>query len=238
MNNNREYQICTHCIMDTDNSPDISFDANGVCNYCHDYERKVATNGYKPGESEKKLEEIVKKIKKDGKGKEYDCVLGISGGVDSAYMAYYATKVLKLRILAVHVDAGWNTDIAVENIKKMCAALKMDLHTVVVDWPTMKELQRAFMFSGLRNIDQPQDQAFIAAVYHYAIKSKVKYILNGDNLATEGILSPNMTGGMNDWTFIKDVYNKHGRNKITLKKFPHLNWLESINNYKNIFGNF
>lgn len=236
--NNNEYHICSRCILDTENAPDIYFDEDGVCNYCHDYDKKVAVQGYKPGESEKKLQAIVDKMKKDGRSKEYDCVLGISGGVDSAYMAYYATKVLHLRILAVHVDAGWNSDTAVENIKKMCSALKMDLHTVVVDWPTMKELQRAFMFSGLKNLDQPQDMAFIAAVYHYAIQSKIKYILNGDNLATEGILPPNMTGGMTDWTFIKDVYKKHGRGKISLKKYPHLNWLETINNYKNIFGNF
>ncbi|NTU89607.1 MAG: N-acetyl sugar amidotransferase, partial [Actinobacteria bacterium] len=153
-----EYQICTRCIMDT-SDPDITFDENGVCNHCHAYDRLVEADGYKPGTSEKQLEDLVATMKEAGKGNEYDCVLGISGGVDSSYMALLA-KQLGLRVLAVHVDAGWNSELAVDNIQKMCSALDYDLHTVVVDWPAIKELQRAYMFSGLANLDIPQDHAF------------------------------------------------------------------------------
>ena len=145
--------------MDNQSSPLITFDHKGVCCYCHEYDEKVKLYGYNGKESEKKLEELVKKMKKDGAGKEYDCILGISGGVDSAYMAYIAVK-LGLRVLAVHVDAGWNSEVAVDNIQKVCKKLNLDLHTIVIDWNAMKELQRAYMFSGLPNLDVPQDHAF------------------------------------------------------------------------------
>lgn len=218
--NKKDYRICTRCIMDTLTDPDISFDENGVCSNCHKYDSDVEIYGYKKGQSEKKLEAIVSEMKRDGRGKEYDCILGISGGVDSAFLAYTASK-LGLRILAVHVDAGWNTDIAVENIQKMCSKLNLDLHTIVIDWTVIKELQRAYMFSGLINLDVPQDHVFLAATYRYADKYKIKYMLNGSNLATEGIL-PAVGGAVAiDFKSIKNVYKRCGRGKSILKKYPH-----------------
>lgn len=214
-----DYRICTRCIMDT-SDPQIQFDVNGVCNHCHQYDEDVALLGYKGKETDDKLKKLVTEMKVYGQGKEYDCILGISGGVDSAYMAYL-TRKLGLRVLAVHVDAGWNSETAVENIQKMCKALKMDLHTIVIDWTTMKELQRAYMFSGLPNLDVPQDHVFLAAMYAYARKYKIKYMLNGSNLATEGILPSAWGYAAIDFRNIKSVYKKCGRGKAIFKKYPH-----------------
>lgn len=220
-----EYKICKRCIMDTTSDPNLAIDAEGVCNYCHAYDAAVKKIEYKRINGEKKLEEIFDIIKASEKGKKYDCLLGISGGVDSSYMAYLAKKY-ELRVLAVHVDAGWNSELAVQNIENMCKKLEYDLHTVVVDWTTMKELQRAYMFSGLANLDVPQDHCFIAACAKMAQKFGIKYVLNGNNLATEGILSTAYQYSNRDWKNIKDVYKKCGRGRISLKKYPHQNFWE------------
>lgn len=215
-----EYKICSRCIMDNISSPNISFDDKGVCNYCHKYDKDVKLYGYKGKETDEALKKLVEQMKEDGKGKEYDCILGISGGVDSAYMAYIATG-LGLRILAVHVDAGWNSEVAVDNIQKMCKKLNIDLHTIVIDWSAMKELQRAYMFSGLPDLDVPQDHVFLASVYKYARKHHVKYMLNGSNLATEGILPENFGHASIDFKHMKSVYKVKGRGKKIFNKYPH-----------------
>ena len=219
----RKYQICNRCIMDT-TDPLITFDNNGVCSHCHNYDRIIKTVS-DADQKEKELKRIIDKIKEEGRGKEYDCVLGISGGVDSAYLAYLVHS-MGLRVLAVHVDAGWNSEIAVQNIQKMCSQLGYDLHTIVIDWPTMKELQRAYMFSGLPNLDVPQDHVFIAAVYKYAMKYKIKYILSGGNVATEGVLPTAWGYSSEDYINIKDVYKKNRRCNKSLRKYPHLNSLQ------------
>lgn len=205
--------------MDTSDR-EITFDENGVCNHCLRFDTLNAAIGYKGEQSRKELERIVAEMKKAGEGHEYDCILGISGGVDSSYLAYLAHS-LGLRILAVHVDAGWNSEVAVSNIEKICRKLDLDLHTIVIDWPTMKELQRAYMFSGLANLDVPQDHAFIAAVAKFARESGIRYILSGGNLATEGILPPSWSYNNTDSWHMKDVYKKHGRGK-SLAKYPFL----------------
>lgn len=215
----KEYKICTRCIMDT-TDPDITFDKNGVCSHCIEYDEKVQSFGYKGRKTDQERAKLIQKIKEYGKGREYDCILGISGGVDSAYLAYLAKK-MGLRVLAVHVDAGWNTEIAVSNIHKMCKALDMDLHTIVVDWNSIKELQRAYMFSGLPNLDVPQDHVFFAAVYEYARKYRIKYMLNGSNLATEGILPKTWGYAAIDFKNIKSVYRRCGRGKRIFNKYPH-----------------
>ncbi len=221
----KKYQICTNCVMDT-SDPDIVFDDNGVCSNCREFNKR--TKPYlNRRNKEQELREIVRKIKRNGKNKKYDCILGISGGIDSAYLAYLAHS-LQLRVLAVHVDAGWNSEIAVNNIEKMCKKLGYDLHTIVIDWPTMKELQRAFMFSGVSNLDIPQDHVFIAATYHLARKYKIRYILSGGNLATEGIFPHGWEHSALDYTFIKDVYRKNKRNNMSLKRYPHINTVDYI----------
>jgi len=211
--------------MDNKSDPLIKFDAEGVCNHCRDFDERVKLIPNTETEKAIAFENVIAEIKRNGYGKEYDCVLGISGGVDSAYLAYVACKA-GLRILAVHVDAGWNSDIAVDNIKKLCSKLNIELHTIVVDWNTMKELQRAYMFSGLPDLDVPQDHAFLAATYKYAKKHGIRYMLNGGNLATEGIL-PSIYGySAIDYTNIKDVYKRCGRGKVSLRKYPKMSLLE------------
>lgn len=214
-----EYKICNRCIMDTTSDPNLELDANGVCNYCRKYDDEVKKIEYIRKDGEDKLRRLFEKIKVEEKDKEYDCLLGISGGVDSSYLAYLA-KQYDLRVLAVHVDAGWNSEMAVKNIEKMCAKLEYDLHTVVVDWNVMKELQRAFMFSGLANLDVPQDHCFIAGVDEMARKYDIKYVMSGYNLATEGILSTAYQHNARDWRCIKDVYRQFGRG-VSIRKYPH-----------------
>ena len=218
------YQICTRCIMDNQSDPLITFNEKGVCKHCLAYDEHIRSLPKTDEEKEKKFNELIHKMKEDGKGKEYDCVIGISGGVDSAYLVYIAKKA-GLRILAVHVDAGWNSDVAVENIKKLCSKLEIELHTIVVDWNTMKELQRAYMFSGLPNLDVPQDHAFLAGTYKFAKKHGINYMLNGSNFATEGILPSNYGYSAIDLTNIKDVYKKCGRGKVSLRKYPKMDLL-------------
>ncbi len=216
---------CKRCIMDTSDK-EIYFDQNGICNHCHDYDKKKELFGYNLEKSPKEHQKIIDTIKKNEAGKEYDCIIGISGGVDSSFLLHHAIRS-GLRVLAVHVDAGWNSDIAVKNIQKICRKLNVELHTIVVDWPSMKELQRAYMFSGLPNLDVPQDHVFLAAMYKYAVKNKIKYMLNGSNIATEGILPKSWAYAATDFRIIRDVFKKHKRFG-NLKKFPHFGLLKFL----------
>lgn len=212
-------QVCTRCIMDTTDS--ITFDANGVCSVCAHDDEVRALRGYRPGVSEKELEKTIAAIRENSRDRDYDCIIGVSGGVDSAYMLYKAIE-MGLRVLAVHVDSGWNLEMAEENIRKMCTALNVKLHTYVMDWPTMKELQRAYMLSGVANIDVPQDHLYCAAIYEMARKYNVKYILNGSNIATEGASAPfSAQHTYRDAWHMKSIYKKHGRG-FSLKKYPFL----------------
>lgn len=217
----RNYQICNCCIMDTSDK-DIIFNEEGRCNHCIEAEKLIE----KTKNKKKEFKKIISKIKEEEKDKKYDCIMGISGGVDSAYVAYLASK-LKLRVLAVHVDAGWNTEIAERNIANMCKKLDIDLERITIDWDTMKELQRAYMFSGLANLDVPQDHVFLAGVYKYAKKYNIKYMLNGSNVATEGILPKSWGYAAIDYKNIKSVYKNNGRGK-SLTKYPHFGILEYV----------
>lgn len=215
-----EYRVCARCVMDS-TDPGLTFDEHGVCSFCTRYEEVRAQSGYRPGVSEKELERTVAVMKEKSRNLDYDCILGISGGVDSAYMLLVAHR-LGLRVLAVHVDSGWNSEMAVRNIERMCEKLGVQLHTYVMDWPTMKELQRAYMLSGVANLDVPQDHLFCAAVYEMARKHKVKYILNGSNIATEGASAPfSRQHSYRDTWHLNSIYKKHGRGK-SLKKYPRL----------------
>jgi N-acetyl sugar amidotransferase len=183
------YQICTKTVMDT-SDPDIKFDKNGVSDHVHDFENYVKPNWHTDERGRKELLKIVEKIKGDGRGKEFDCLLGISGGVDSSYMLHLAVKELGLRPLVFHVDGGWNSELAVHNINVMIDKLGLDLYTEVINWEEMKDFQLAFFKSGVPHIDIPQDHAFIATLYHFADKYNIKYILNGGNFSTECVQYP------------------------------------------------
>ncbi|MDX9883397.1 MAG: N-acetyl sugar amidotransferase [Prolixibacteraceae bacterium] len=186
---NREYQVCTNCVMDT-SDPNIHFDEHGVCDHCHDFETSVKPNWHTDEKGKLALETIVQKIKNAGRKNEFDCLLGLSGGVDSSYMLHLAVKEFGLRPLVFHVDGGWNSELAVHNINVMIDKLGLDLYTEVINWEEMKDFQLAFFKSGVPHLDIPQDHAFIATLYQFAEKYKIKYILNGGNFSTECVQYP------------------------------------------------
>jgi N-acetyl sugar amidotransferase len=218
----KEYQICTTCIMDT-TDPDIVFDKSGVCNHCKLAKTFLNSSWHPDEKGEELLKEIVKKIKKEGEGKEYDCILGLSGGVDSSYLAYKAVE-LGLKPLVVHVDCGWNSEMAVKNIENLVKTLNLELHTYVVNWEEMKDMQLAFFKSSVANQDIPQDHAIFAALYKFAVKNNVKYVLNGSNFATESILPTSWGYNALDYKQIKGIHKKFGT--IKLKTFPHVTFFK------------
>jgi len=215
-NTQRKYQICTRTVMDTSDA-DISFDANGICNHVHEFEETAKSSWFPNDEGQRRLTEIIQRIKTEGKGNEYDCIIGLSGGVDSSYLALKARE-WGLRPLVVHVDAGWNSELAVSNIEKIVEHCEYDLHTHVVNWEEMRDLHLSYLRSGISNQDVPQDHAFFAALYAFAVKNNVRYVFSGGNLATEGIFPKSWHGSAMDAINLLDIHKKHGHKK--LKTYP------------------
>ena len=224
---NREYQICTKTIMDT-SDPGIIFNQKGESDYYLNFKNNISPN-WKTGEyGYSMLMQVAEKIKKEGKGKNFDCIIGLSGGLDSSYTAYVAKEIMGLRPLLFHVDAGWNTDKAVGNIEKICNGLSLDLFTEVINWEEMKDLQVSFLKSQIADQDLPQDFAFFSSLYKFAKKNKIKYVLTGGNFSTECCREPEEWGGFTgvDKLLVNDIHKKFG--KKPLKTFP----LVDILNYK------
>jgi len=218
MKNNSNYQICTRCVMDT-TDPDIVFDEDGVCNHCHTFDREFLPYWFPNDIGEKKLDKIIEEIQSVKKESEYDAIIGLSGGIDSSYLAFMLRKKYpNLKLLAVHVDGGWNSELAVANIENIVKKLDIDLHTVVIDWEEMKDLQKAFLFSGLFNQDVPQDHAFFASLYKVANAHKIRYFISGANIATESILPKKWGSNAMDSIQLKDIHKKFG--SIKLRTFP------------------
>jgi N-acetyl sugar amidotransferase len=185
----REYRICAHCVMDTSDSA-ITFDNDGVCDHCANFRASVLPNWFPNEEGKRRLTGIVDAIRRSGKGRQFDCILGLSGGLDSSYMLHLIVTKFGLRPLVFHVDGGWNTDIAVNNIQMLVEKLGLDLYTEVINWEDMRDFQLAFFKSGVPHLDIPQDHAFISTLYHFANKHGIKYIMNGGNFATECVRNP------------------------------------------------
>mgnify|MGYP002362972336 FL=1 len=207
----REYQICTNCVMDTSDSK-IVFDEKGVCDHCNTYYKDIEPVWNYGKGREKELSSMADKIKASGKSKDFDCILGMSGGIDSSYLLYLAKEKLGLRPLVFHVDAGWNTQLAVNNIERLVDKLNLDLFTEVINWEEMKDLQLAYFKSGVPHIDVPQDHAFFATMYHFASKYKVNYILTGGNYSTECVRNPiEWMYYQSDSVQLKDIHKKFGQ---------------------------
>jgi N-acetyl sugar amidotransferase len=214
----KSYQICANCVMDT-SDPKITFDRRGWCDHCNTFYKQVLPKWRPNEEGRKILEKKVAKIKKAGQGRDFDCIIGISGGADSSYLTYLAKEQLGLRPLVFHVDGGWNSQIAVNNIEKLIDKLGLELFTEVIDWKEMRDLQLAFFKSGVPHIDLPQDHAFFATMYKFAEKHGVKYILTGGNISTECVRNPldYFYYGTDLWQ-IRDIHGRFGQ--VPLATFP------------------
>jgi len=212
MNRISIYQECSYCVMDT-SDPEISFDDNGRCNHCRDFESLRSSTWFPDETGASKLEEMLAKLKKEGRNQEYDCVLGLSGGIDSSYVALKAFE-WGLRPLVVHVDGGWNSELAVQNIETIVKHCKYELHTHVINWESMRELQLSYLRAGVANQDVPQDHAFFAGLYHFATKNKIRYVLNGGNVATEGIFPAAWHGAAMDAKNLKAIHKAFGSKKL------------------------
>ena len=215
------YQICSKTVMDT-SDPSITFNENGESNHFLDFHYRIRPN-WNPGPASKeKLEKIVSKIRKDGQGKDFDCIMGVSGGLDSSYMLHRMVKDFGLRPLVFHVDGGWNSELAVSNIRALVTSLGLDLYTEVINWHEMRDFQLAMFKSGVPHLDIPQDMAFIAVLYKFANKHKIKYILNGGNISTECVLMPlDILYWGTDTKHIKDILSRFGT--IPMNTFPFTN---------------
>jgi N-acetyl sugar amidotransferase len=211
--------MCSKCILDTNDDPDIVFDIDGVCNHCKLYEDILHHRIFHGQEGKEKLKQLVDKIKKDGAGKEYDTIVGISGGVDSTYVAYLS-KQLGLRPLLVHCDNGWNSELAVNNIENIVQRLNFDLYTYVINWEEFRDIQLSFLQASVVDIELITDHAITATLYRLASKYKIKHILQGVNITTEGLLPASWVHNKLDYLNIKDIHRRFG--KVKLKTFPHL----------------
>ena len=213
-----DYQICSQCVMDTTDSQ-ISFDTDGVCDHCNTFKKIILPSWDDGAKGKANLVYLADKIRREGDNKDFDCIIGMSGGVDSSYLVYIAKVVMGLRPLVFHVDAGWNSQIAVNNIEKLIDGLGLDLYTEVIDWQEMQDLQLAYFKSGVSTIDTPQDHAFFATMYKFSVQHNVKYILTGANLSTECIRNPiEWMYYQSDSRQLKDIHKHFGT--IPLKNYP------------------
>jgi N-acetyl sugar amidotransferase len=235
MKNTSHYKVCANCVMDTSDSK-ISFDDRGWCDYCRHFHSKILPVWHPDNSSEAKLLEVAENIRKQGNGRDFDCIIGLSGGLDSSYTAYIAKERLGLRPLLFHVDAGWNTDQAVGNIEALVDGLKLDLYTEVIDWEEMKDLQVALLKSQIPHQDIPQDTAFFSALYKFARLNNIKYVLTGGNYSTECCREPEEWGAYPgiDRTLILDIHSRFGTKPLAT--FPIVDVFTSKLYYKYIFG--
>ncbi|HRP89092.1 MAG TPA: N-acetyl sugar amidotransferase [Edaphocola sp.] len=235
MNPERPYQICTKTIMDT-TDPHIIFNEKGESDYYLNFIENIKPNWHTDQRGMEELIRVAEKIKKDGKHRDFDCIIGLSGGLDSSYTVYVAKEIMGLRPLAFHVDAGWNTDKAVSNIEKLVNGLGIDLYTEVINWEEMKDLQVAFLKSQIADQDMPQDIAFFSGLYKFAKENKIKYVLTGGNYSTECCREPEEWGAYPgiDKTLILDIHKQFG--KRALKSFPIVDIMSYKLYYKYILG--
>lgn len=227
-----EKQVCNRCVMDNTADLTIRFNSDGTCNYCNDALRALDSGYFPNDEGKRKLEDIFGKIKKEGRGKQYDCMMGLSGGLDSSYAALIGWKY-GLRILMVHIDDGLDAPVTSENIKRICNTFNFDLVNVQPDKPHFADLTRAFILAGLPDIATPQDNVLLAALYSNARKNRIKYLLSGENFSLESITQSGMDAS--DKVHILDVHKKFG--KLPLKgELPLFSIFEKQVVYKYLYG--
>lgn len=216
--------ICSNCVMDTTDSK-ISFNDEGICDHCITFFNDIQPHWHPNEKGWREINSIAEKIKAAGKGREFDCIIGMSGGIDSSYLTYLAKEKLGLRPLVFHVDAGWNSQTAVNNIENIVDRLGLDLYTEVINWEEMKDLQLAFFKSGVPHVDTPQDHAFFATMYKFASKYNVKYILTGGNYSTECIRNPlEWMYYQSDSRQLKDIHRQFGQRPLNTFPVTNILW--------------
>ena len=219
------YKQCSITVMDNIADPDIRFDPRGVSNYYYEYQ-EAAKEGVLTGEAGRiKLESLVAKIKNDGRGKRYDCLIGLSGGVDSTYVAWLA-KLHGLRPLAIHLDNGWDSELAVKNVENIIVKCGFDLFSLVIDWEEFKDIQLAYLRASVVDIEVVSDHAIFASMYKLAKEHKTGYILSGNNIVTEFIMPPSWLYDKMDFTNLKDIHGQHGEKK--LKTYPSFDFKKHV----------
>lgn len=217
--------VCSRCIMD-ETAKEITFDINGVCNFCHNYDNVLVNDVHTDKGGEEKLENLIEKIKQKGKNSRYDVLIGLSGGVDSSYVAYVIKKKYGLRAFAVHLDNGWNTELAVANVEQIVKRLDIDLSTYVLDWKEFRDIQTSFIKSSISNIEIPTDHAIWALLIKTAAKMKIPYIIAGNNVVTESIMPESWLYGSKDSKLIKSLHRQFG--KVKMKTYPSLSTLDYV----------
>lgn len=229
----RPYQQCTRCMMDT-SDPNITFNEEGLCSYCQNYDKNIKPY-WKPNENRfDELEKIASQIREAGKGHDYDCILGLSGGADSSYLAYIAKEVMHLRPLALVIDTGWNLNVAVENIERIVKGLDIDMWTIVINWKEMADFQLAMFKAQVSGQDLVQDHAIFAGLYNYAVRHHIKYVLTGSNSSTEFIRPPVEFIPLNDLRAMRDIDKKFGT--IPLKTYPQCDMFKYRLLYRYVYG--
>lgn len=235
--NNREYQVCSFCVMDNRN-PGVTFDERGQCVCCRDALYRKTYEWWPTNEGRMKLEKKIEGIKREMAARPYDVMIGLSGGVDSAYLAHFLKREFNLRILAVHVDGGWNTEAAVRNIEVLVRKLDIDLHTYVVEWQEMKDLQLAYLRASVINQDAPQDHAFFSTLYRLSKRFDQRYFLSGVNFSSESVHIPNGGYPAMDARNLRAIHRAHS--VAPLKTFPTLGpiqyfWMSRVRKNIEIF---
>lgn len=216
---NSTIKACSRCVMDS-TAKEISFDSKGECNFCKHYDNVENTEVFSDKGGQEKLDLLISQIKKKGKNKKYDVLIGLSGGVDSSYVAYLLKKKYNLRALAIHLDNGWNTELAVANVEQIVKRLDIDLITKVLDWEEFRDIQSSFLKSSISNIEIPTDHAIWATLIKTAGKHGISYIVAGNNVVTEAIMPESWLYGSKDSKLIRSIHKKFG--KIKMKTYPFL----------------
>lgn len=227
---------CKNCILDSNDDPNLILDGNGFCNHCHYYFEQAKLHLKKGKEAEGLLKQTIDQIKNYGRNRKYDCLIGLSGGVDSSYVAYLA-KQFELKALCVHFDNGWNSELAVNNIHQIVNKLDYDLSTYVINWDEFKDLQLAYLKASVIDIEVLTDHAIYGTLFKIAKENDIKYVLGGHNVATEGILPYHWTYNKKDYINIKAIHKKYGQKQLItfpfldrkMKKFIENSGVEFIN---------
>jgi len=224
-NKDPKYRQCSITVMDNIADPDIRFDEKGVCNYYYDYQ-EAARKGVLEGEAGKqKIEDLISRIKEEGKGKRYDCLIGLSGGVDSTYVALLA-KQYGLRPLAVHLDNGWDSELAVKNVENIITRCGFDLFSLVVDWEEFRDIQLAYLYASVVDIEVVSDHAIFASMYKLAKEHNTGYIISGTNIVTEFIMPPSWLYDKMDYANLRDIHSRFGKKKLST--YPYLDFRKYV----------